>query len=158
MTNFQTLIPYLSDVLLALAAFGAGLYCFVLSRRILRLSRMDEGVGGAIASLSAQVDEMQALLTQTRKAMEKARSDLQETTQKAVEIGQELELLIAACHDLEPAPPRADVQMRDALDGADMPDDDTAEDTAQDEPILLFRHRAAAQNGGKLAEHEVMQT
>lgn len=155
MINFQSLIPYLSDILLAFAALGAGLYCFVLSRRILRLSRMDEGVGGAIASLSNQVDEMQALLTQTRKAMEKARSDLQETTEKAVEIGQELEVLIAACHDLEPAPPSTDTHQQDAVSAAHTPVDDTAQ---EEEPILLFRHRAPAQNAGKLAGHEAAQT
>ena len=104
MAILDTISPYVSDILMATAALAAAIYCMILARRITRLSRLDEGVGGAIASLSTQVDEMQALLNETRKSTEKSRADLAATTEQAQSIAHELELLIAACHDVETRP------------------------------------------------------
>ena len=43
----------IADVLLAAGAFGAALYCFVLSRRLKRFATLESGMGGAIAVDSA---------------------------------------------------------------------------------------------------------
>ena len=48
----------LSDLLLAIGAFVAAGYCYVLSRRLQSFTALENGMGGAIALLSAQVDEM----------------------------------------------------------------------------------------------------
>ena len=54
----------IADILLIAGALGAGLYCIVLSRRLNRFTDLEKGVGGAIAVLSAQVDDMIALAPQ----------------------------------------------------------------------------------------------
>ena len=59
-------MEYLSDIILALAAFAVAIYCFVLSGRLKRFSTLENGMGSAIAVLSVQVDEL-------TKAMEAAR-------------------------------------------------------------------------------------
>ncbi|HBT01357.1 MAG TPA: hypothetical protein DEB47_16175, partial [Citreicella sp.] len=48
----------IADILLAAGALGAGFYCFVLSRRLTRFTDLEQGVGGAVAVLSAQVDDL----------------------------------------------------------------------------------------------------
>ena len=39
----------IADILLVAGAFGAGIYCFVLSRRLNRFNDLEKGVGGARA-------------------------------------------------------------------------------------------------------------
>ena len=48
----------IADILLAAGAIGAGVYCFVLARRLNRFNDLEKGVGGAVAVLSAQVDDL----------------------------------------------------------------------------------------------------
>ncbi|MEI6801113.1 MAG: hypothetical protein WCO04_18150, partial [Pseudomonadota bacterium] len=48
----------ISDILLSAGAFGAAIYCLVLSARLKKLTALESGMGGAIAVLSVQVDEM----------------------------------------------------------------------------------------------------
>ena len=47
-----------ADILLVAGALGAGVYCFVLARRLNRFNALEKGVGGAVAVLSAQVDDL----------------------------------------------------------------------------------------------------
>ncbi len=44
----------IADILLVAGALGAGLYCFVLSRRLRKFTDLEQGVGGAVAVLSSQ--------------------------------------------------------------------------------------------------------
>ena len=46
----------IADILLAAGAVGAGIYCYVLGRRLNRFNDLENGVGGAVAVLSAQAD------------------------------------------------------------------------------------------------------
>ena len=48
----------IADILLVAGAFGAGFYCFILSRRLSRFTDLEKGVGGAVAVVSAQVDDL----------------------------------------------------------------------------------------------------
>ena len=48
----------ITDALLAAGAFGAALYCYILQGRLQRFTALESGMGGAIAVLSAQVDDM----------------------------------------------------------------------------------------------------
>ena len=48
----------ISDVFLTAGAFGAAIYCYVLSARLKKLTALETGMGGAIAVLSVQVDDM----------------------------------------------------------------------------------------------------
>lgn len=95
-----SLFANLSDVTLLLAAIGAGTYCFVLSRRLSRLSSIDKGLGGAIAVLSAQVDDMTNVLAEARNGSDRASADLQEKISLAEKLVNDLEIMMAAFHDL----------------------------------------------------------
>ncbi|MHA7887296.1 DUF6468 domain-containing protein [Roseicyclus sp.] len=110
------MLVYLSlaaDLLMVAASLGAAVYCLVLSRRLSRLTSFDKGIGGAIAVMSQQVDEMRAALAEARTGTDGAGQHLQTLVSQAREISGELELMIAACHDFAEeaiavqAPPRA---------------------------------------------------
>lgn len=93
-----------ADVTLIAATLGAGLFCLILSRRLTRLSRIDNGLGGAIAVLSAQVDDMSKALADTKSGSEGSAARLQELNAEAQTLLEELELMLSACHDLGEAP------------------------------------------------------
>lgn len=107
-----------ADMLLASGAFGAAIYCYVLALRLKRFSTLESGMGGAIAVLSAQVDDMTKALEQARGAAHGSASSLQGLTQRAETVAARLELLVAALHDLpetetrEPPAPEADRRLR----------------------------------------------
>ena len=95
----------IADILLAAGALAASFYCFILSRRLRRLSDLDKGLGGAIAVLSVQVDDLATALKQTEAASAQATDDLVRQTERAEAAAKQLQLLIAALHDLpQPAP------------------------------------------------------
>lgn len=87
-------MQFISDVLLISAALGAGVYCFVLSRRLSRFTDLEKGVGGAVAVLSVQVDELQAALRNAEEAANKSANTLMEHTERAEEVAQRLNHMI----------------------------------------------------------------
>lgn len=99
----MTQLAAISDILLIAGAFGAGLYCIVLSRRLSRLSDLESGVGGAIAALSGQVDDMTRTMKSAQAETEISGASLCALTDRAELAAQRLELLVASLHDL-PAP------------------------------------------------------
>ncbi|MEM8580787.1 MAG: hypothetical protein AAGF50_06275 [Pseudomonadota bacterium] len=90
----------LADILLAVGAFGVALYCLILSRRLSKFSDLEKGMGGAIAVLSAQVDEMTAALNTAQGTAASTQSELEEISSRAEIAAKRLELLLAAMHDL----------------------------------------------------------
>lgn len=95
----------IADILLIAGALGAGLYCVILSRRLQKFNDLEKGVGGAIAVLSAQVDDMTKALNTAQTAAVGSTESLQALTERAEGVSQRLEVLVAAMHDLpEPAP------------------------------------------------------
>ena len=102
----------ISDILLILAAATAGIYCFVLSRRLSRFSDLDKGVGGAIAVLSAQVDDMTRNLQAAQNSAGDSSKKLLEVTERAEDASRRLELMVASLHDIPqpqaatPSPPQ----------------------------------------------------
>jgi len=92
-------LAYAADILMILASLGAACYCLILSRRLSRLTSFDKGIGGAIAVLSAQVDEMKSALAEAKAGSDGAGQHLNELVRQARDISGELELMIAACHD-----------------------------------------------------------
>lgn len=109
----------IADIFLAAGALGAAIYCLVLSRRLARFSDLEKGMGGAIAVLSVQVDDMTKALAQAQGTAKSARSDLDVVAARAEAAAQRLELLLASLHDLptpdsKPAedPPEETVQWR----------------------------------------------
>lgn len=99
----------IADILLAAGAFGAAIYCSILSARLKKFSTLESGMGGAIAVLSAQVDDMTVALDSARGAATGSASRLDAMTQRAEAVAARLELLVASMHDLneDEAAPRA---------------------------------------------------
>lgn len=90
----------IADILLAAGALGAAVYCYVLGGRLKAFTTLETGMGGAIAVLSAQVDDMTKALEQARGAATGSASELAALTERAEAIAARLELMVASMHDL----------------------------------------------------------
>jgi hypothetical protein len=118
----------IADILLAAGAIAAGFYCMVLGRRLNRFNDLEKGVGGAVAVLSAQVDDLTKTLAAAQKTASGSADDLTALTDRAEEMSRNLELQMASLHDVPRAP----------MNGS------TRVDTAQQSPEPMFvRHRAS---------------
>ena len=112
----------IADILMAAGSFGAAIYCYVLSARLKKFTTLETGMGGAIAVLSAQVDDMTRALENARTAAHGSADGLITLTNRAESVAARLELLVAAMHDLpdpsapaastEDDPPEADRRLR----------------------------------------------
>lgn len=103
----------IADILLAAGAIGAGFYCFVLGRRLNRFNNLEKGVGGAVAVLSAQVDDLTKMLAAAQKTAASSAETLGDLTQRAEQTSKQLELQMASLHDVPAAnhqPPPANPQ------------------------------------------------
>jgi hypothetical protein len=98
----------IADGLLISAACVAALYCHVLARRLRRLGDLDAGLGGAIAALSRQAEELRTAIDGARGAAGESSRELAKRTARAEAAAGRLEILISAMHDAESraAPPR----------------------------------------------------
>lgn len=96
----------ISNFLMAGGAFGAAIYCFVLSSRLKKFTTLESGMGGAIAVLSAQVDDMTKALDRARATAGNSASSLENLTIRAETIAGKLELLVASMHDLPDGDPQ----------------------------------------------------
>ena len=100
----------ISDIFLTAAALGAMVYCLILSRRLSQLNDLDKGMGGAIAVLSVQVDDMTNALAKAQNSAALSRSDLVVLTERSEAAAHRLELILASMHDLpeftEQPPPK----------------------------------------------------
>lgn len=91
----------ISDILLIAGALGVAFYCVILSRRLTRFTDLEKGVGGAIAVLSAQVDDMTRTLQAAQTQAASSGQSLNDLTARAEDVARRLELHVAALHDLE---------------------------------------------------------
>jgi hypothetical protein len=97
----------IANILLAAGAFGAAAYCHVLQGRLKKFSTLESGMGGAIAVLSAQVDDMTRALDKARGAATGSATALEGLTSRGEAVAVRLELLLASMHDLPEAGPSA---------------------------------------------------
>ena len=98
----------IADILMIAGALGAGFYCYVLSRRLRTFTDLERGVGGAVAVLSAQVDDLARALNKAQGSANGSVAQLSEINARAEAAANRLELLVASLHDLpEPAPQKA---------------------------------------------------
>ena len=93
----------IADVLLVAGALGAALYCFVLSRRLRQFTDLEKGVGGAVAVLSVQVDDLTKVLAQAQSSAQSSVEQLDAVSARAEVAHKRLELSIASMHDLPDA-------------------------------------------------------
>lgn len=101
------MMTFAADLLLIAAAIGAALFCLVLARRLQSLARLDDGLGAAIAVLSAEVDTLNRALSEARDSAGASARALESGTARADQAARRLELLLASMHDLEPDEPAA---------------------------------------------------
>lgn len=108
----------IADLMMIAAALGAAVYCLVLSRRLSKFSDLERGMGGAIAVLSAQVDDMTTALSKAQGSAHSTQAELDEISKRAEAAAKRLELLLAAMHDL----PGQDTPVRDTRAEENAPD------------------------------------
>lgn len=104
------MIDYISDILLVAGAIGAGLYCFILGRRLNKFNDLEKGVGGAVAVLSAQVDDLTKTLSAAQLTAAQSAQTLTDLTRRAEDMSRRLELQMASLHDIPEAPAPAKAQ------------------------------------------------
>lgn len=92
----------IADILLVAGALGAGFYCYILARRLARFNDLENGVGGAVAVLSAQVDDLTKTLNAARQTADNSNTSLADLTERAESVAKRLELMVASMHDLPP--------------------------------------------------------
>lgn len=102
----------IADILLIAGTLGAAFYCLVLSRRLSRFTNLENGMGGAVAVLSVQVDEMKRALAEAQATAKSSAESLHGMTERAEAAAARIELVLASMHDLEepaapPSPGRA---------------------------------------------------
>ncbi len=90
----------ISDILMSAGAFGAAIYCMVLSARLKKFTTLENGMGSAIAVLSAQVDDMTKALDRARGAAITSAAGLEALTSRAESVAARIEILLASMHDL----------------------------------------------------------
>ncbi len=129
----------LSDILLAAGAFAAAIYCYVLAGRLKKFQTLEGGLGGAIAVLSAQVDDMTKALDKARGVANGSAERLESLTGRAESVAARLELLVASMHDI----PEPGVDNKPAP--AEKPD-------AESEKKLRFVRRKPARGEVEAAE------
>jgi len=110
-------------------ALGATLYCLVLARKLNKFNDLEKGVGGAVAVMSAQVDDMTKSLDNAEIAAKRSVGDLEKATARAEAAVTRLELLLASLHDL-PDEPSIDVSSQT-----------TPSEPAAPPPTAFVRHR-----------------
>jgi hypothetical protein len=115
----------IANILLICGAFASAFYCLVLARRISGLKNLDQGLGGAIAALSRQVDGMQASLETAKRVSGASVQDVVDMTARAEIAAGRLEILLAKVHERDTARPKAEAQAAAAPAG---------------EPPLVLRH------------------
>lgn len=93
-------MTFIADILLAAGALGAGLYCHVLARRLRNFTDLEKGVGGAVALLSAQVDELSSSVQAAQATAQGSVATLADVSARAEKAARQLELLVASLHDL----------------------------------------------------------
>jgi hypothetical protein len=142
----------IADILLAAGALGAGFYCLVLSRRLKRFNDLEKGVGGAVAVLSSQVEDLNKSFASARQVTEGSSQALEQLTGRAESVAQRLELMMASMHDLPeaaaPQPARAaapQAEESDALaaayENAATPEPEVqAEDPNKSAGVMFVRH------------------
>jgi hypothetical protein len=136
----------IADILLVAGALGAGFYCIILARRLNRFTDLEKGVGGAIAVLSAQVDDMTKTLTRAQHTAAGSAVELTELTARAESVAKRMELLIASMHDL-PEPESARAAAPQPVPPAPQPfaaDRSAPEEFAEEALFLSHRNRMGA--------------
>lgn len=105
----------IADILLVAGALGAGFYCYILARRLSRFNDLETGVGGAVAVLSMQVDDLTKTLAAAQSSAGASGESLEKLTDRAESVAKRLELMVASMHDLPSAQPEPEPEPKAPL-------------------------------------------
>lgn len=141
----------IADILLISGALAATAYCVILSRRLKKFTDLEKGVGGAIAILSVQVDDMSKTLKVAQSSAAGSAQSLDQLTSKAESVARRLELLVASMHDLpeglEEIPPKPAETPEPAVAGKQTEIPESQADEQDSGPVFLSQrnrvHEAA---------------
>jgi hypothetical protein len=89
------------DGLLVAATIFAGTYCWVLSRRVRALMDLDKGLGGAITTMTRQIEQAKLALDEAKAAGRGNREELQALIAKADAAAAQLRMLMASQRDID---------------------------------------------------------
>ncbi len=135
-------MDFLADIFLGAGALAAAIYCLVLSRRLSRLKGLDQDIGGAIAVLSQQVDEMTKVLVSAQETATTSSTSLENTTEQALKVADRLEVMMAALDDHPDEAPEPVIEASQSDETEDTPEFDT-------QNVSMFvRNRASLSEAG----------
>ena len=105
----------IADILMIAGTIGVAVYCYVLAGRLKKFSTLESGMGGAIAVLSAQVDDLTRALEKARGAATGSAATLEALTLRSEMVAARLEVMLASMHDVPEAQPdrRSDAENSD---------------------------------------------
>ena len=95
----------LMNGLLTVATLFAGGYCWVLARRVRDLKSLDKGLGGAIVTLTRQIELARTTLDEARAGSKASKQELAQLVARADAAAGQLRLLLAAAAAGPTAPP-----------------------------------------------------
>ncbi|MEM9369678.1 MAG: hypothetical protein AAGA26_00845 [Pseudomonadota bacterium] len=143
----------IADGLLLLAALAASLYCWVLSKRLRRLTQLDKGLGAAITSLSEQVSEMQFALNQSKAGIEEKTEALQALTEKAAKVESSLKRLLDQSGANGPKTAQSDDLLRvEITESGDEPEEQEVAKQPLDPERLASILAKTGETGGQQAQ------
>ena len=90
----------MNGLLLAASLFAGG-YCWVLARRVHELKSLDRGLGGAIVTLTRQIELARGTLEEARAATRDNKQDLTQLIARADSATTQLKSVLAAARDAE---------------------------------------------------------
>jgi hypothetical protein len=137
-------VELIADILLVAGALGAGFYCYILARRLSRFNDLEKGVGGAVAVLSAQVDDLNKALIAAQATSEASSDALGKLTERAETVSHKLELMVASMHDLSDTSPGSKVK----LNGHAVPSQPEPPTTNRPVEAMFTRHSRSDAGGG----------
>lgn len=92
----------IADGLLIVTCLTTAIYCFVLSRRLQKLSNTDEGIGQQIAQFNAALDETRSASTEIKGEAQRASDRLIKEVGAARKIAAKLQAQIEAARAIKP--------------------------------------------------------
>lgn len=95
------IIGLISDVLLLAATGGMALWCRILTRRLKAFNNLDTGLGGTIATLTLQVDDLKDSLAAVTAQSQDRGAVIEAANQQADDRIGRMEMLLASLEDLE---------------------------------------------------------
>ncbi|MEM9228131.1 MAG: hypothetical protein AAGB10_00850 [Pseudomonadota bacterium] len=143
----------IADGLLISAAGVSALYCYILSRRLTALRSMDQGLGGAIAGLSARVEQTKASLADTKATTSDLSRELSSVTARAEIAAGRLELLLATLHESQDELRSEPTPSEPTETDSDTPSSEarrsTSERRLRDKGEIVTALRRIAEGGGR---------